>query len=411
MAHGFQTGHDSVGDRFLGHDLIALEEHARCVQRLLGVHAVAEDVVDDVDVANGLEVCAHHAERHVWRALLQRHGRDQGVKRPLARGDAVGMGRVEHEAFATVVEIDPGLDGGDAATEIAVERVDERDRHAVLVDDGEADGIRPARLRNRTQLGPMLLAVDARHQSIDDLVVQHVRHRHVGRIGIGDEGIAHGVGQPRGLHQHMVPLHRNRAAHRPAEALQHLEHDQRRDALIAGRQLGQLEIPIAADDGLDVGGGPGLGREVIKRVQAAQRFELGHHVLGHLTLVEAVAALLGDDLQGACERRKAHDLAGNGGAAIFLKQVAPGPLSSGKLRHGVGPIRRDARGDCETVLGKLNRRRQNALKRHRAMILQQANPAVDGTRHRHGVRGRGFDASDLLAGKPLRRGGFRCAPG
>ncbi len=57
-----------------------------------------------------------------------------GVHRPLARPDAIGMRRIDHEAGAAVLHQDAGFRRHAAAAEAVIDRVDEAHRVAVLVD-------------------------------------------------------------------------------------------------------------------------------------------------------------------------------------------------------------------------------------------------------------------------------------
>ena len=147
MAEPLQAGHHLLGHRLLHQQRIALEEHARGIERSLRVHTIIEHVAHDVDVAHGLEVGAHDAEGHVGLAFLQHHGRHQRVQGAFAWRDAVGMPRIGDEALAAVVQDDASLGRDDAGAELVEQRVDERHRHALLVDDGEIHRVGAGGLR------------------------------------------------------------------------------------------------------------------------------------------------------------------------------------------------------------------------------------------------------------------------
>ena len=121
-------------------------------------------------------------------------------------GTSVCSGRLRGAMQLGCLEGDPGLGGDDAGAEVAVERVDEGHGGALRVDDGEIDRVGARRPRDRAELGVAFLAVDAADQVADQGVAQHVLHRHVGHVGVGHERIAHGISQPRHLHQHVVAL-------------------------------------------------------------------------------------------------------------------------------------------------------------------------------------------------------------
>ena len=234
---------------------------------------------------------------------------------------------------------------------------------------------------------------------VDHPVVQHVLDRHVGHVGVGDEGVAHGVGQPGHLHQHddsARPTRARRAA-LPSRASIFSMISATMPWLLGGSSTARRRRSAPRWDRRSLQAWAG---EIVERVQAAERLELGHHVLGHLALVEAVAAVLGDALQRAGERRKAHDLAGLRRAAV-LQQVALG-AGAGELARAVGPVGGDARGNDEAALGQLDGGRQQARERHGAVILQQPAPAIDGARHGHGMHARRLDARDALARRTNR---------
>ncbi len=87
-------------------------------------------------MAHRLEVTAHHAERKLAAAVAERHGRNDGVHRPFARADGVGMRRIGGKTCAAVVQHDAARRGGDRDAEVGEQGVDQRHRHAVAIDHG-----------------------------------------------------------------------------------------------------------------------------------------------------------------------------------------------------------------------------------------------------------------------------------
>ena len=122
--------------------------------------------------------------------------------------------------------------------------------------------------------------------------------------------------------------------------LQHLEHHQRDDALVARRQLPQLDAAVGDRDRRHVG--RALGGEIIERVQAAERVELGDDVLGHLAGVEPLAPLAGDDPERLGQRRKAHDLA-RARHRARLEEMRLGARRGGRCGPRAGPVGGHAR--------------------------------------------------------------------
>jgi hypothetical protein len=153
----------------------------------------------------------------------------------LAGSDGVGMARLQGEAGTARMEVDAGLFRDDAAAPLREQRVDEGYRKAVTIDDGEIDRVGSNRRRGQAQAGRTALHVDPADKAVDGRIGQHVGDGHIGHIGIGNERIAHGVGEASRLHQQMEAggVHRIGAAW--ANAGQHLQDDQRDNSLIAGR--------------------------------------------------------------------------------------------------------------------------------------------------------------------------------
>ena len=263
---------------------------------------------------------------------------------------------IEDEALAAVLQRDAGLAGDDAAAEAREQRVDERDHHAVAVDDGHVDGVGAGRLRHRAEVVAPLLAIDARGEVVDRRVGQHVLDGHVGHHRIGDEGVAHRVGETARLRHHVVALDRQRIGAERAEAVEDAQHDQRDDALVVRRHLVEVGAAVLDRDRLDVG--RLLRGEVFHRVEAAEFAQLRHHVGGDLAGVEGIAALGRDGAQRLAELGELHDLADLRRAATGQQMLA-GTGVPFQLVGELRPVVTDARRDDVTALGVLDRWRQH----------------------------------------------------
>ena len=84
------------------------------------------------------------------------HAGNDGVHRPLARGDAVGVGRIHVERAAPVLQDHPATGPDQAAAEGMEQRVDETDGVAVTIDDAEIDRIGVRRHTDRQEFGQRL---------------------------------------------------------------------------------------------------------------------------------------------------------------------------------------------------------------------------------------------------------------
>src|SRR6267154_3643165 len=105
---------------------------ARHIDGLLHVAAIVEHVGQHVALPDRLILPAHHAERHDGAAVFGGKAGDDGVQRPLARPDAVGMAGLDAETTGAVLQQDACLVGDDRRTEGMCDRIDERTDVAVL---------------------------------------------------------------------------------------------------------------------------------------------------------------------------------------------------------------------------------------------------------------------------------------
>ena len=112
--------------------------------------------------------------------------------------------------------------------------------------------------------------------------------RHVGEAGIGNVALTQFESEARRLDLKVIPLHAVRRVGGEIEALQDIEHHERRDAL-AGRRDFQKFVPekIGGDRLYVVGFS---FREVIHRQQAAEALQRGDQVLRDFAGVEHVPA-------------------------------------------------------------------------------------------------------------------------
>src|SRR5262249_31636518 len=127
-AQGFRRPFDLVaaaaelGGDGLRHALLEAE-HAfrRVAARRIGgglrVAAASQHLAQYLDMAHRLIVAPHHAERHGRAPILHGHAGNDGVHRPLARRDRVGMAGPHLEAHAAIVEEHARLRRVDARAE------------------------------------------------------------------------------------------------------------------------------------------------------------------------------------------------------------------------------------------------------------------------------------------------------
>src|ERR1700730_498301 len=117
---------DDVG----GHAILELidafvMQAARHIDRLLHVAAAVEHVGQHMHLPDRLILSAHHAERHHRAAIFGREARNDGVQRPLAWRDAIGMAGLNAEAATAILQENARLVGDDRRAEGMRDRIDE----------------------------------------------------------------------------------------------------------------------------------------------------------------------------------------------------------------------------------------------------------------------------------------------
>src|SRR5438067_115657 len=124
---------------------------------------------------------------------MANHGWNDGVQRPLAGTYAIGMARYGNEAGAAVLQHDPGCRRYDSRAEAVVDRIDERDRQAIAVDDRQVDRIRTGQWNSRGRVIDCAAHVDETGKTIGHTGAQELPG---GRIHhLGDMTVAYDPGK------------------------------------------------------------------------------------------------------------------------------------------------------------------------------------------------------------------------
>ena len=276
---------------FDARDLAADGDQARQVDRILHVHVVVDHFRDQMGVAHGLVIAAHHAEGHFRAAVAGDHARDDRVQRALFRGDHVGMTALQREALAAIVEDDAGVRRNEAGAEAVEDRVDEADRIALFVDDRDVDRVTMQRHLEIWQFGQCPGQVDLFGQSPREVCRKQFIDRHIGLGRIGNPCVAGSIGEAGGLDFQMQPVGGVRFQ-RVVEAGEDVEDQQRDDALAVWRAFVD---GVATEVGGDRGDVFALGfRKILQCMETAMGVEMRYHVFSDRSLVEAVAAFGGN---------------------------------------------------------------------------------------------------------------------
>src|SRR5215475_15561511 len=102
-------------------------EPARRFHARLRPQAAVEPSREKCGLRLGLALAAHGSVDEARSARLQIHGGDERMHRQLPRRERVGLGRIEGEERAAVLEDDTGVAGDQPRAPGEVERLDERD--------------------------------------------------------------------------------------------------------------------------------------------------------------------------------------------------------------------------------------------------------------------------------------------
>ena len=258
-------------------------------------------------MALGLHEAAHHAKRPHRPAALGEKARNDGVVRPLAGGQAVGVLGLQREVVAPVVQANAGARHHHARAKTHVIALDERDHVALAVGSAQVHRAAARRLAGQGQAGALANEGAA---LVGVAVAEQVGHRdaHVGRVG--NVGQAVGKSQLDGLNLPVVG--EQVVAVGELKALEDVERHQRHQAVAIGRDFPHVVAPVVGADGL------APIHSVIGQVLGAQvatrRLHKSADLFGQRTTVKALRAGFGNGLQGAGMAFGAPKLTGHGRA-------------------------------------------------------------------------------------------------
>ena len=194
-----------------------------------------------------------------------------------------GWPGVKTKPWPAVLEHHPRLRAHKPAAVGGKERIDEADRVALFVDDGDVDGVLVLGPSERRQVLDGVRQVDLRRQFIGQAVGQKIIDRNLREPRIADECVARGVSEARRFDLDVEVVDIERIGLR-LEARQDVQNDQGDNALTVGRAFVDRPATILRRDRLDV---LALGaREIVRCVQAANALEIGDHVLGDRPIIE-----------------------------------------------------------------------------------------------------------------------------
>ena len=240
--------------------------------------------------------------------------------------------------------------------------------------------------------------IDAATQFAGQGVRQQPVRGDVALVGVGQNGIAHRIGEPRRVDLAMQPLGRERIS-TGLETGQDVEDQQGDHALPVRRTFVHL---VAAEAGFDrrYVGALGLG-EILEGVQPAEPLQKVDHVGRHRALVEGVGALAADGFQRIRERRLVMHRPGRGCPAVLKEHARRLGIAAQQFLLRC-PVASDARAHGIAMPGKTYGGFQHVPERSRAIIPQQPAPGFDRAGHRYRMRRLARDLTEAVIPVPRR---------
>jgi len=153
LATSLEFGDHAIGNTALKRErsrLIAprpTKEPPRSLDCGLDIVAEINDSGNERGLRLGLALPAHRPVQQPRLAVFRDQPRNQRVERPLAGFETVDVCRIEREERPTVLWDNPGLAGDNAAAEIEVDRLDQRDGQPIAVDNRQIAGVAAGVLR------------------------------------------------------------------------------------------------------------------------------------------------------------------------------------------------------------------------------------------------------------------------
>ena len=304
LAHAFRHArlHDHVGagERQL--------DEPRCLERLLDVQSVIDDVGDDLDVRLRLIPSAHHAEADAHLIALHEGG-DHRLQRALPRREGVGMRAVEGEQAAAALQHEAGAVWHDRGPEVREVALNERADVAARIDRAEIRRVAAVR-RQLTRVDACLRVarIDERRALARVGLRQHRLDRHLREARIPDVPLHVGESQLLRLDHQVQRVGGAASVLAEREILEDVQHDERRNPLAVRRHLvhlppaiirGQRRDPLGLVLGEDIladGGNGFAGDDFVSDCRLQGDLEhLARDQLAH-SLDENLAALVGDIL-------------------------------------------------------------------------------------------------------------------
>ena len=183
----------------------------------------------------------------------------------------------------------------EAGAETIEDGVDEAYRIPISVHDRDIDCVAMKGHFEGWQVGQRLSQVDHTRKPVGQFVGQQMVNRDVRLFRISDPRVAGGIGKARCFYLDMQPVGRLRVP-LCLEAAQDVEDQERNDTLAIRRTfVDRVAAKISGHWGHILAA---RIREVFQRVKAAQRAQVGGHVLGHWPLVEASPPVGGYAFEG-----------------------------------------------------------------------------------------------------------------
>ena len=235
----------------------------------------------------------------------------------------------QNEALPPILEHDARFRAHKPAAVRVEKRIDEADGVALLVDDGDVDGVLVLGAGERRQILDRMRQIDLRRQFVGQAIGQEIVDRNLGMRRIAHECVARCISEARrfDLEVKVVDVERIRLR---LEARQDVQDCQSDDSLPVRRAFVDRPSTKFRRDRLHVLAL--CAREIIRRMQSAHALEIDDHVLGDRPAIEGGGPFAANRFQRvgklrltldrAYARRFAVDQKGASRCRIAAKDVA-----------------------------------------------------------------------------------------
>src|SRR5439155_10329327 len=141
MTDSCEAGSRARAERRLEQNFLTGVAEAWRFTTLLSIHSEVDQVDQNLYMALGLVISAHHSEREKWLVVFKDHGWNKRVERTLSRCDNIRVCGLQVKQCTTIVQDNASVADDEARSEAFEQAVDEGNSISVFIDNREIDGV------------------------------------------------------------------------------------------------------------------------------------------------------------------------------------------------------------------------------------------------------------------------------